>query len=226
VSPAQLRRVTAAEAETVELGRALAVGVGPGDLLALTGDPPTLGDYAASKSVYDVDSVGLIRIVKQFNQGEDIGGNPIGRPTRFLVGCALNPTAEDLDWELGHFRQKVEAGADFVMTQPIYDPELFERVLDAAAPFDTPVLMGVLPLQSYRHALFIHNELPGVKLTPAVLDRMERAGTDGVKEGLEISYEMIEACGPLTSGVYVMPSFGRYEVAAQLVASLRSPLSA
>jgi methionine synthase I (cobalamin-dependent)/5,10-methylenetetrahydrofolate reductase len=189
-------------------------------VLALTGDPPSIGDYAQSKAVYDVDSIGLIRIIKLLNAGVDIGGNSVGTPTRFLVGCALNPTAEDLDLELSRFRQKLEAGADFVMTQPVYDADLFERVLDATAPIDVPIMMGILPLQSYRHALFLHNELPGVKLTDAVLQRMERAGADGIREGMLIAHEMIEACGHSTAGLYIVPSFGRYEAAAQLVANL------
>lgn len=193
------------------------------NVLALTGDPPSLGDYAQSKSVYDVDSIGLIRVIKQFNHGVDVAGNSIGTPTRFLVGAALNPTAEDLDWELSRFRQKLEAGADFVMTQPVYDAELFRRVLADAGDIGVPILLGVLPLQTYRHALFIHNELPGVKLTEEALRRMEAAGPDGVREGLQMATEMIEACGDLVAGLYIIPSFGRYETAAQLVSSLLTP---
>lgn len=193
------------------------------NVLALTGDPPSLGDYAQSKAVYDIDSVGLIRIIKQFNQGMDISGNSIGTPTRFLVGASLNPTAEDLDWELAHFRDKVEAGADFVMTQPVYDAELFRRTLADLGTVDIPILLGLLPLQTYRHALFIHNELPGVKLTEEALRRMELAGAEGVQEGLAMAHEMIEQCGDLVQGIYIMPSFGRYEVAAQLVSEILVP---
>lgn len=192
-------------------------------VLALTGDPPSVGNYAQSKAVYDIDSIGLIRIIKQLNLGMDVGGNSIGSPTRFLVGCALNPTADDLEWELDHFRKKLEAGADFVMTQPVFDAGLFARVLRDAGPIDIPILLGVLPLQSYRHALFLHNELPGVKLTPEVLRRMELAGADGIPEGLAIAREMIDDCGSLTAGLYIMPSFGRYEMAAELVSSLLTP---
>lgn len=192
-------------------------------VLALTGDPPSVGDYAQSRAVYDVDSIGLLRIIKQLNQGHDIGGNSIGTPTRFLAGCALNPTAEDLDWELDRFHQKVEAGADFVMTQPVYDAELFHRVLTRVGPIHVPILMGLLPLQSYRHALFLHNELPGVRLTPDALARMERAGIDGIPEGLRMAEEMIDACGGLVAGMYIMPSFGRYENAALLVSRLLTP---
>jgi homocysteine S-methyltransferase len=193
-------------------------------ILALTGDPPSMGDYAESQAVYDVDSIGLIRIVKQLNAGVDVGGNSIGTPTRFLVGCALNPTAEDLDIELDRFRQKLEAGADFVMTQPIYDAALFRQVLTDLGAITVPIIMGLLPLQSYRHALFLHNELPGVKLTEEALRRMELAGADGISEGLAIAREMIEECGPLVAGLGIVPSFGRYETVAHLVESLQSPV--
>jgi homocysteine S-methyltransferase len=192
-------------------------------ILAVTGDPPSVGDYAQSKAVYDVDSVGLIRIIKRLNAGEDVGGNSIGTPTRFLVGCGLNPTADDLDWEIDHFRNKLDAGADFVMTQPVYDADLFRRVLDRIGPLNVPILMGVLPLQNYRHALFLHNELPGVKLTEEALRRMEQAGSDGIAEGLRIAREMIDECSHLTGGIYIMPSFHRYETAAALVSSLLVP---
>jgi methionine synthase I (cobalamin-dependent)/5,10-methylenetetrahydrofolate reductase len=191
-------------------------------VLALTGDPPPLSSQAEYKAVYDIDSIALIRIIKQLNQGVDTAGNSIGTPTHFLVGCALNPTADDLDWELEKFQHKLEAGADFVMTQPVYDPILFRRVVEAIRPADIPILMGVLPLQSHRHALFIHNELAGVKLTESVLRRMERAGANGMPEGLRIAREMIDDCGPLAAGLYIIPSFGRYEMAAQLVVELRS----
>jgi homocysteine S-methyltransferase len=197
--------------------------MGVRNVLALTGDPPSIGDYAESKAVYDVDSIGLIRIIKQLNAGTDIGGNSVGTPTRFLVGCALNPTAEDLQLELDRFARKLEAGADFVMTQPVYDGELFGEVLRSAGPVPIPVIMGLLPLQSYRHALFLHNELPGVKLTTTVLHRMEMAGAEGIAEGMQIAREMIEECGHLTAGLYIVPSFGRYEAAAQLVSSLTVP---
>jgi methionine synthase I (cobalamin-dependent)/5,10-methylenetetrahydrofolate reductase len=192
-------------------------------ILALTGDPPTMASQAVSKAVYDVDSVGLIRIIKQLNQGVDLGGDSIGTPTNFLVGCALNPTAEDLDWELDHFQKKIEAGADFIMTQPVYDADLFRRVLAEISPLRVPMLMGVLPLQSYRHALFIHNELAGVKLTEDTLERMRRAEPNGVAEGLKIAREMIDECGPLASGIYIIPSFHRYEMAAHLVSELLVP---
>lgn len=190
------------------------------NVLALTGDPPALGEYARARGVYDVDSIGLIRVIKQLNAGVDVGGNSIGTATNFLVGAAFNPTAEDPGWELNRFQEKLEAGADFVMTQPVYDADLFRRVLAEVGGTRVPILMGILPLQSYRHALFLHNELPGVKLTDEALHRMELAGTGGVRAGMEMAQEMIDECGDLVAGLYIVPSFGRYEVVAELVAKL------
>jgi methionine synthase / methylenetetrahydrofolate reductase(NADPH) len=191
-------------------------------ILALTGDPPSTGDYALARGVFDVDSIGLIRVLTRLNNGVDVAGNAIGKPTSFLIGAALNPTAQDLDWELDRFFQKLEAGAHFVMTQPVYDAELFATVLARIGPISIPILMGVMPLQSYRNAEFVHNELPGVTLTPDVLGRMRAAGSNGQAAGLEISLELLDACMHLVAGVYIMPTFQRYEPAAELVRLLRA----
>lgn len=191
-------------------------------ILALTGDPSHKGDYAHAKGVYDVDSIGLIRILARLNEGVDVAGNAIGRPTNFLIGAALNPTAQDLEWELDRFAQKLEAGAQFVMTQPVYDADLFARVLARIGPITAPILMGVMPLHSYRNAEFVHNELPGVDVPEAVLARMRAAGAEGLAEGTAIARELLDACAHLVSGVYIMPAFGRYEPAADLVRLLRA----
>jgi len=191
-------------------------------VLALTGDPPSTGDYAHAKGVYDVESIGLMRILRRLNEGVDVAGNAIGRPTDFLIGAALNPVASDLEWELDRFQQKMEAGAHFVMTQPVYDADLFARVLARIGRVPVPVLMGIMPLQSYRNAEFVHNELPGVTLTETVLARMRAAGTNGQAEGMRIALEILDACLHLVAGVYIMPTFGRYEPAADLVRLLRA----
>jgi methionine synthase I (cobalamin-dependent)/5,10-methylenetetrahydrofolate reductase len=191
-------------------------------ILALTGDPPSTGDYAHAKGVFDVDSIGLMRVLTRLNCGVDVAGNAIGKPTNFLIGAALNPTALDLEWELDRFFQKVEAGAHFVMTQPVYDAELFESVLGRIGKISIPILMGVMPLQSYRNAEFVHNELPGVTLTADVLSRMRSAGANGQAEGLAISLELLSASTHLVAGVYIMPTFQRYEPAAELVRTLRA----
>jgi homocysteine S-methyltransferase len=182
------------------------------NVLCLTGDPPSLGDYPDATAVYDTDSVGLLRIVGEMNQGRDLAGNSIGAATRFAVGCGVNPTAEDLDAELDHFRRKLEAGARFVMTQPIYELASWERFLErlGGSP-DVPILVGILPLQSFRHAEFLHNEVPGIQVPDWVRARLRDAGNAGVQAGIELARDLLLRCRSSAAGVYLMPSFGRYE---------------
>jgi methionine synthase / methylenetetrahydrofolate reductase(NADPH) len=200
-----------------ELLGAHALGVR--NILALTGDPPSLGDYPDSSAVYDVDSVGLIRVLGRLNAGNDSAGAPIGRPAGFAVGCAVDPTRPDLAHEAERLRAKLEAGAGFVMTQPIYDPAVWRAFLDAFGEpaLPVPVVIGILPLQSSRHAEFLHNEVPGITLSDAARERMRRAGADGRAEGVRMAQELLLALRPLVHGVYLMPSFGRYEVAAEVL---------
>ncbi len=199
------------------------------NILALTGDPPSLGDYPDSSAVYDVDSVGLIRVLGRLNGGADSAGASIGRPAGFAIGCAVDPTRPDLAHEAERLRAKLEAGAQFVMTQPIYDPAVWRRFLDAfgADALPAPVVIGILPLQSSRHAEFLHNEVPGITLSDEARERMRRAGADGRAEGVRMAQELLLALRPLVQGVYLMPSFGRYEVAAEVLRVLdREPASA
>jgi homocysteine S-methyltransferase len=192
------------------------------NIIALTGDPPSLGDYAGASGVWNVDSIGLIRIIKRLNEGVDWAGNSIGRPTDFFIACAANPTAENLDLELDRVRQKIDAGADLLMTQPVYDYKVLVQFLERLGAMRTPVLVGIMPLQSSRHAEFIHNELAGVVVPQSVRDRMRLAGENGIAEGLAISMELLEEVRDGAAGVYLMPSFGRYEVVAELArAALR-----
>jgi homocysteine S-methyltransferase len=191
------------------------------NVIALTGDPPSLGDYARASGVWDVDSIGLIRILKKLNGGTDWAGNSIGKGTEFVVACAANPTAEDVDLEVDRVRRKIEAGADLLMTQPFYSKDVYVSFLERLGPIDVPVLVGIMPLQSSRHAEFIHHELAGVFVPEGVRDRMRRAGENGIAEGLAQSRELIEECRPHMDGVYLMPSFGRYEVVGELVTYAR-----
>jgi homocysteine S-methyltransferase len=186
--------------------------VGLRNILCLTGDPPSLGDYPNMTAVYDTDSVGLVGIVRKMNQGVDDAGTSIGAPTNFAIGCAVNPTAEDLDRELEHFRHKLEAGAQFVMTQPVYEVACWERFLArlGGAP-SIPLLIGILPLQSFRHAEFLHNEVPGIHVPDWIRQRMHDAGNEGQKVGVELARELLGQCRAHANGVYLMPSFGRYE---------------
>ncbi|MEZ4553047.1 MAG: bifunctional homocysteine S-methyltransferase/methylenetetrahydrofolate reductase [Dehalococcoidia bacterium] len=187
------------------------------NVIALTGDPPP--EASQSSAVWDVDSIGFIRVLKRLNEGVDFAGNSLGRPTEFFVAGAANPTADDLDLELRRVRDKVEAGADLLMTQPAYDVAVVRDFFERLGPIGIPVLLGVLPLMSSRHTEFIHHELAGVTVPDAVRERMRLAGEAGAAAGLEIALEHVEETRtlPFVSGIYVMPSFGRYEVAAELV---------
>ena len=197
--------------------------LGVRNVIALTGDPPP--EASQSSKVEDVDSIGFVRILKRLNGGVDFLGNSLGRPTDFLVACAANPTAGDVETELRRVRAKLEAGADLLMTQPVYDLPTLTSFFERLGPLGgVPVLLGILPLMSSRHTEFIHHELPGVVVPDAVRERMRAAGERGAAAGIEIAREQIEETRGLgwVSGIYVMPSFGRYEAAAEIVAGVRA----
>jgi homocysteine S-methyltransferase len=186
--------------------------VGLRNILCLTGDPPSVGDYPNMTAVYDTNSVGLVGIVGKMNRGVDVAGTSIGAPTNFAIGCAVNPTAENLDHELEHFRHKLEAGAQFVMTQPVYEVACWERFLEKLGGMPRiPILIGILPLQSFRHAEFLHNEVPGIQVPEWIRQRMHDAGNEGQKVGVELARDLLRECRAHANGVYLMPSFGRYE---------------
>lgn len=203
-----------------------AQALGVRNILALTGDPPSLGDSQNSTAVYDVDSIGLVRIISRLNEGFDQGDNKMGQPGNFTIAVACDPTRADLAEEADRFHQKVSGGAHFTMTQPIYDPEIWRRFLqvyeERHGDFPVPVLIGILPLQSHRHASFLHNEVPGITLSEDALERMRKAGADGRQEGVQMAQELLLQLvdAPHVQGVYLMPSFGRYEVACQVLEAL------
>jgi homocysteine S-methyltransferase len=208
-----------------ELLGAHALGVR--NFIALTGDPPRIGDYPTGTGVWDVDSIGLIKILKRLNRGEDQAGNPIGAPAGFTVACALDPTAADLDAELDRLTGKLEAGADLVMTQPIYDRGQWDRFMETASArfgdrLPKPVLLGILPLHTARHAEFLHNEVPGITIPDEVRAAMHAAGERGAEVGMEMALALLAEMRPLVQGTYVMPSFGRYEMAAELARRIRA----
>lgn len=200
-----------------ELLGAHAVGIR--NILALTGDPPSLGDYPDSSAVYDVDSVGLVRVLSRLNEGCDSAGASIGRMASFTIACAVDPTREDLETEACRLRAKIAAGANLVMTQPIFNLAVWHRFLEVYGEpgIDVPVLLGILPLQSSKHAEFLHNEVPGITLTDEARDRMRRAGADGRREGVRMAQDLLLEARPEVQGIYIMPSFGRYEVAAEVL---------
>ncbi len=197
--------------------------LGVRNILALTGDPPSLGDMKQSTAVYDVDSIGLVRIIDKFNQGMDFSSRELGQPGGFTIAVACDPTRSDLSEEVDRFHQKVSGGAHFTMTQPIFDAQLWRSFLDLYeeryGDFPVPVLIGVLPLQGHKHATFLHNEVPGITLSDSALDRMRKAGPNGRSEGVKMAQELLVELKelPYVQGVYLMPSFGRYELACQVL---------
>jgi homocysteine S-methyltransferase len=208
-----------------ELLGAHALGVR--NILALTGDPPRVGDYPSGTGIWDVDSVGLIGILTRLNRAEDQAGKPIGSPAGFTVACALDPTADNVAREIERLAAKIDAGANLIMTQPIYSRDQWERFMESAAArwpsgLPVPVLLGVLPLHTARHADFLHNEVPGITIPQEVRAAMHAAGERGAEVGLEMAHRLLDAMAPLVHGTYIMPSFGRYELAAELVRRIRS----
>ena len=197
--------------------------LGVRNILALTGDPPSMGDNRESTAVYDVDSIGLVRILNTFNEGLDLSGREMGQKAGFTIAVACDPTRPNLAEEVDRFHQKVSGGAHFTMTQPIYDAQLWINFLklyeERYGDFPVPVLIGVLPLQGHRHATFLHNEVPGITLTEETLERMRLAGANGRQEGVKMAQELLLELKelPHVQGVYLMPSFGRYELACQVL---------
>ena len=193
--------------------------LGVHNLVVITGDPPKMGDFPDATPVYDLDSVGLLRLVDQMNRGFDPGGKPLGGATKFLCATGAEPAAKDYQRELKRLRQKVEAGAELVMTQPVYDVAVLDRFLDDMSDLEVPVLVGLLPLASYKNAEFLHNEVPGMSVPEHIRDRMRKAGNgeDGRKEGVAIAREMLSAVKPRVHGAYIMPPFGRFELALRVI---------
>jgi homocysteine S-methyltransferase len=193
--------------------------LGVHNLVVITGDPPKMGDFPDATAVYDLDSIGLLRLVNGLNRGFDPGGKPLGGATRFLCATGAEPAAHDYDREIKRLRQKIEAGADMVMTQPVYDPAVLDRFLSDVADLEVPVLVGILPLASHKNAEFLHNEVPGMSVPLAIRERMRKAGPGeaGRKEGIAIAREMLEAVKDRVRGAYIMPPLGRYELALRVI---------
>ncbi|RLB48149.1 MAG: bifunctional homocysteine S-methyltransferase/methylenetetrahydrofolate reductase [Deltaproteobacteria bacterium] len=192
---------------------------GVNNLVVITGDPPKMGDFPDATAVYDTDSIGLLRVVNELNHGFDPGGKPIGAATAFLSATGAEPAAKDYDRELSRLQQKIDAGAEVVMTQPVYDPAILERFLADTEGFGVPVLVGILPLASYRNAEFLHNEVPGMQIPEAIRDRMRVAGggPTGRAAGVEIAREMLSSVKDRVAGAYIMPPFGRYALALEVI---------
>ena len=198
--------------------------LGVRNVLALTGDPPGIGDYAYATAVYDINSIGLVKVLAGFNEGRDASGQKIGGHTAFDIGVGVNPTAEDMGQEVQRLHQKLDAGASFIMSQPIYAREQLERFLDQFGPLPVPLLLGVMPLVSYRQALYLHNEVPGITIGQSILDQFERI-QDGSGLGITLAMRLMEELAPLIRGVYLVPSFNRVEPLLPLIAYVRDTFS-
>jgi homocysteine S-methyltransferase len=189
------------------------------NLVIITGDPPKMGDFPDATAVYDLDSIGMLKLASRLNHGIDPGGKALGATTEFVLATGAEPAAVNYAREMDRLREKKAAGAELVMTQPVYDPRVLERFLDDCAPLGLPVLVGLLPLASYRNAEFLHNEVPGMQVPEDVRERMRKAGTGpgARKEGVAIAREMLSAVRGRVAGAYVMPPLERYELALEVV---------
>ena len=190
------------------------------NILFVTGDPPKLGAYPDATGVFDTDSIGMTAVQHRLNCGVDLGGQELDPPTMAVIGVGLDPTTLDQDRELDRFRQKVEAGAEFAITQPVFDPEALLRFLDRAQSHGIPILAGIWPLASYRNATFMNNEVPGVEIPAAIMRRMESVESreDQLKMGVEIARESVECVRDRVAGIQVSAPFGNISTALAVIA--------
>jgi homocysteine S-methyltransferase len=199
-----------------------ASALGLRNLLLITGDPPKMGPYPDATAVFDIDAIGLTNLVRNLNRGLDPGGNAIGTPTRFAIGVGVNPAAIDPAHERRRFAYKVEAGAEYAITQPVFDPAQLERFLRTIDDVRIPVVAGIWPLTSARNAEFLANEVPGVTVPEAVLRRMrsanDRSKEHALAEGIAIAREMLDQVRGEVQGVQVSAPFGRVDLALEVVA--------
>ena len=197
------------------------------NVFVVMGDPTAIGDYPNANDNYDLVPSGLIKLIKQgFNAGIDHAGADIGQPTSFFAGAALNLTPADPEQEIKNLRRKLRAGADFTLSQPIYDPQAAICFIEQAqqalgGPIGVPILMGILPLASARHAAFLHNEVPGLTIPEHIRERMERAGANAAAEGIKIAIELVEQMRPYVQGIYLMPPFNRFDYAAEIIEAVK-----
>jgi len=201
-----------------------AAALGLHNLLIITGDPPKMGPYPDATAVFDIDAIGLTNMVNKLNHGLDIGNNPIGRPTAFSIGVGVNPGAVNLEEEIRRFEWKVEAGAEYAITQPVFDTDQLRTFLDRIAHVKIPIVAGIWPLVSFRNAEFLHNEVPGVNVTPEILDRMriasEKSKEDAREEGIKIARESLRDVRDVIAGVQVSAPFGNVKYALQVFEEL------
>lgn len=196
--------------------------LGLNNLVVITGDPPKVGDYPHATAVFDLDSIGILRMIQNFNRGVDPSGKEVEDVTTFFCACGVEPAARDYDREIRRLEEKVKAGASFVMTQPVYDPRLLERFLSDVSHLDLPIMVGLLPLASYRNAEFLHNEVPGMAVPDDIRKRMKSAGSgpDARAEGVRIAQETLVEISDRVVGAYIMPPFRRYVAALEVLSCI------
>ncbi|MFM7204584.1 MAG: bifunctional homocysteine S-methyltransferase/methylenetetrahydrofolate reductase [Myxococcota bacterium] len=193
------------------------------NVLAITGDPPKMGNYPNATGVFDVDAIGLIHLIQQLNRGLDLAGQPLGGGTELVVGAGCNPGAVDLDIEVARYGRKLEAGAEYFFSQPVYDPELLQTFLKRVSVFPkkVPFFVGILPLASHKNAEFLHNEVPGMQIPLEIRERMRMAGSRDAQrqEGIRVARETLKEAKSLAGvdGVYIFPPFGRYEAVLDVI---------
>jgi methionine synthase I (cobalamin-dependent)/5,10-methylenetetrahydrofolate reductase len=182
------------------------------NVLAITGDPPSVGDYPETSGVYEVDSIGLVKVLSRLNQGTDWAGKTLGGATNFAIGVAVNPVSDDIDAEIERFHAKIDAGAHYAMTQPLFDPEHWHAfVKKLGGKPAIPVLIGIWPLNSYKQALRLNNEVPGIVIPQPLLKSLEAAGAAARERGFEVAREMLAWARTELAGAYLIPPFKRYE---------------
>jgi homocysteine S-methyltransferase len=192
---------------------------GINNILFITGDPPKLGDYPFASAVFDVDSIGIIKVADKLNHGLDIGGKSIGVPTPIFPGAGADPNAIDMERELRRTREKVEAGAEYLITQPVFAVEPLLRFMDKISDLNVPVIAGIWPLASYRNAEFLKNEVPGVTIPDEIMERMAKADNkdDQRKIGIEIAREAVEKLRSSIQGIQVSAPFGNVNSAIAVI---------
>lgn len=190
------------------------------NILCITGDPAIIGDYPHATSVFDVDAIGLIRAVKAMNEGKDLMGNSIGEPTSFLIACAANPTTEDMDREIERLEKKLEAGVNIIFTQPVYELKTLEEFLRKTSHLRFPLMLGILPLRSYKHAEFLHNEVPGINVPEKVREKMRSAGEQAASVGVQLAIEFLRETKSMVQGAYLLPPFKKYSIVPEILSGL------
>ncbi len=212
------RNMVALQAELIG-----AHAMGVRNILAVTGDPTHIGDYPSATSVYDVDSIGLVRALGRMNRGRDLMDNPLGRPTGFTIACAVNPAADDLEREMDRLAMKAEQGAHVAFSQPVFDPELLATFLERTRSIDIRFMLGIIPLRTIRHAEFLHYEVPGMTIPAWVRERMQAAGDNTERAtdvGIEIAVDFLQSVLGMIDGVYLMPPFKKYDIAVRILQAI------